>query len=85
MLKEVFACLPFVREIGNEGSQRNEFRKLTVSIERETAATVSNAFQKNEVEILKNQIGMSASAAHMQLRRSLKDSLSTLWTRLVFQ
>lgn len=62
-LKNVYACFLFVYETCNESLQRKEFWKASLTIERESAASVSNVYKTNVLGVLKNQVEMYTSAA----------------------
>lgn len=66
--KDVPAFLLFFDKTGNKSLEKNDLRKIPVSIKRISTATVSKVHKKNFLGVHKNQIEMCANAALLQLR-----------------
>lgn len=72
-LKNFSANIWILRHTRNDSLQQNRFWKLPASIGRTGATTVLNLYKKIVIKVLKIQMHMSASAAHLQMRANRKE------------
>lgn len=77
-LNDGTACLLLICETGDESLKQNEFRTVPVSIERKSAATVSDLYKRYVIEVSKNHTMINASAAHLWFCMRLKEQFKSL-------
>lgn len=71
-VKNVSTCIRFFQVVGNEILQKYGFHKLPNFIKYSIATQVSNVYNRNVLELLKNRMEAYKNAANLQFRSHTK-------------